>query len=42
MILNNPARHLIATLFAALTCMLSGCSSYHYNYAPIDPPEQNQ
>ena len=34
----SPIKNIILTLLF----MLSGCSSYHYDYAPIDPPEQNQ
>jgi hypothetical protein len=34
--------YLIPSLLIGLTSGLGGCSRYHYDYAPIDPPEQNQ
>ena len=34
--------YLISSLLIGLACGLGGCSRYHYDYAPIDPPEQNQ
>ncbi|GAA4497416.1 hypothetical protein [Pseudaeromonas paramecii] len=35
-------KYLIPGLLIGLACGLGGCSRYHYDYAPIDPPEQNQ
>lgn len=34
--------YLIPSLLIGLASGLGGCSHYHYDYAPIDPPEQNQ
>ena len=34
--------YLISSLLIGLACGLGGSSRYHYDYAPIDPPEQNQ